>query len=237
MPVSKRLRFEILRRDNNTCQYCGGKAPDVTLHVDHLIPVALGGGDKPDNLVAACKDCNLGKSSMPAEDPILEAVGAQAAAYALEMVDKMTTLRASFEDAALYISDFDDCWNQWVSAESGESTPRPDNWRASIRRWHGMGVPFDLIDEAIEIAMTKPRVSGEHGRFRFMAGVIWKRIDDIRTPDNLTQETVRTYTQKDLDETSQGSFDWGWRCGYKKRQEEELAQGQSKHSDGDLVES
>lgn len=225
MPVTKRLRFEILRRDNNTCQYCGSKAPDVTLHVDHLIPVALGGSDKPDNLVAACKDCNLGKSSMPADAPILEAVGAQAAAYALEMVDKMTTLRASYEESAQYIDDFDAAWNIWVAPSTREPSPRPDNWRSSIRRWHGMGVPFDLIDEAIEKAMVKKGLRGEYPKFSYMAGIIWRRLDDIRTPDNLTQETVRTYTQKDLDETSQASFDWGWRCGYKKRQEEELAQG------------
>lgn len=36
MAVSKRTRFEVLRRDGHICQYCGEKAPDVTLHVDHV---------------------------------------------------------------------------------------------------------------------------------------------------------------------------------------------------------
>ena len=31
MAVSKRLRFEILRRDNHACRYCGQMAPDVKL--------------------------------------------------------------------------------------------------------------------------------------------------------------------------------------------------------------
>lgn len=66
MTVSKRLRFEILRRDNHACRYCGGVAPDATITVDHVVPVALGGSDDPSNLVAACKDCNAGKSSVPA---------------------------------------------------------------------------------------------------------------------------------------------------------------------------
>lgn len=35
MPVSKRLRYEVLRRDSHTCRYCGGAAPDVKLTVDH----------------------------------------------------------------------------------------------------------------------------------------------------------------------------------------------------------
>lgn len=66
MAVSKRLRYEVLRRDNHACRYCGRSAPDVPLRVDHVIPQALGGSDAPANLVAACQDCNAGKtSSMP----------------------------------------------------------------------------------------------------------------------------------------------------------------------------
>src|SRR5690349_23456362 len=66
MAVSKRLRYEILRRDNHACRYCGAAAPDAKLNVDHVIPQALGGKDKPENLVTACADCNAGKtSSMP----------------------------------------------------------------------------------------------------------------------------------------------------------------------------
>ena len=63
MPVSKSLRFEVLRRDQFTCRYCGSKAPDVQLHVDHVVPAALGGPDAPENLVTACVDCNAGKAN------------------------------------------------------------------------------------------------------------------------------------------------------------------------------
>jgi hypothetical protein len=60
--ISKKLRFEILKRDKFTCCYCGRKAPDVQLHIDHVVPVAKGGGNDPLNLIAACADCNGGKS-------------------------------------------------------------------------------------------------------------------------------------------------------------------------------
>ncbi|MFF8482376.1 HNH endonuclease [Streptomyces antibioticus] len=63
MAVSKRLRYEIFRRDNHTCRYCGASAPNVPLRVDHVTPVALGGSDKPENLVTSCEPCNSGKSS------------------------------------------------------------------------------------------------------------------------------------------------------------------------------
>ncbi|WP_372344655.1 HNH endonuclease [Streptomyces sp. KL116D] len=73
MAVSKRLRYEILRRDNHACRYCGATAPDAKLNVDHVIPQSLGGTDKPDNLVTSCAECNSGKtSSLPNAMPVAD---------------------------------------------------------------------------------------------------------------------------------------------------------------------
>lgn len=58
---SKRLRFKILNRDSFTCQYCGAKAPNVELEIDHIVPIAKGGEDIESNLITACFDCNRGK--------------------------------------------------------------------------------------------------------------------------------------------------------------------------------
>jgi hypothetical protein len=55
------IRFEVLRRDNFTCTYCGRAAPKVTLHVDHRVPWKVVKNHSIDNLVTACADCNLGK--------------------------------------------------------------------------------------------------------------------------------------------------------------------------------
>jgi hypothetical protein len=67
--VSKRLRFEILKRDSFCCQYCGRRsAPGIQLHVDHVIPVCKGGATIYLNLVTACGDCNAGKSGNPISD-------------------------------------------------------------------------------------------------------------------------------------------------------------------------
>ena len=56
------MRFNVLRRDNFTCQYCGRSAPDVELHIDHVVPWSKVKEHKIDNLKVACSDCNLGKS-------------------------------------------------------------------------------------------------------------------------------------------------------------------------------
>jgi len=62
-PIPKKLRFQVLEKHKFKCRYCGRGTPEVTLEIDHVIPVALGGGNHEDNLVPACYDCNRGKSA------------------------------------------------------------------------------------------------------------------------------------------------------------------------------
>jgi hypothetical protein len=61
--ITSKRRFEVLHRDSFKCRYCGSEPGNDSLHVDHLIPVSKGGSDKMDNLVAACKPCNSGRSN------------------------------------------------------------------------------------------------------------------------------------------------------------------------------
>ena len=56
--ISKR---NIIKRDNNTCQYCGSK---LQLTIDHIIPKSRGGEDTWENLVAACIRCNNSKGNL-----------------------------------------------------------------------------------------------------------------------------------------------------------------------------
>lgn len=58
------LRYQVLVRDNHTCQCCGAKASDgVQLHIDHIKPVSKGGTNIFENLQVLCRDCNLGKGN------------------------------------------------------------------------------------------------------------------------------------------------------------------------------
>jgi hypothetical protein len=61
-PLTKKIRFEVFKRDSFTCQYCGEAAPKVVLNVDHITPVAAGGNNNALNLITACFECNSGKS-------------------------------------------------------------------------------------------------------------------------------------------------------------------------------
>jgi len=64
MAISKKIRFEVFKRDGFICQYCGKHPPDVTLEVDHIKPKSKKGLDDINNLITACFDCNRGKTNI-----------------------------------------------------------------------------------------------------------------------------------------------------------------------------
>ena len=64
----KKIRLRILMRDGYECYWCGMDADTV----DHIIPVAKGGTDVDDNLVAACRKCNFSKRDKLPDEFIME---------------------------------------------------------------------------------------------------------------------------------------------------------------------
>jgi len=61
MSISKKLKFEVFKRDGFQCAYCGKSPPEVILEIDHIEPTSRGGNDDINNLLTACFDCNRGK--------------------------------------------------------------------------------------------------------------------------------------------------------------------------------
>lgn len=59
--LSPKKRFEVLKRDNFRCQYCGRNGKDVTLEVDHITPKAKWWTDSMENLITCCRECNMWK--------------------------------------------------------------------------------------------------------------------------------------------------------------------------------
>jgi HNH endonuclease len=58
------LRFDVLKRDNYTCQICGDTAAnDARLEVDHKKARSRGGKDTAENLWVLCFSCNRGKGT------------------------------------------------------------------------------------------------------------------------------------------------------------------------------
>lgn len=66
--LSPALRFEVFKRDSFTCQYCGRRAPEVVLELEHIEPISKGGNDELLNLITSCWQCNSGKGDRRLSD-------------------------------------------------------------------------------------------------------------------------------------------------------------------------
>jgi len=60
-PTVRLTRRNVMLRDAHQCQYCSKKPPIRDLNIDHVIPKSRGGADSWENLVTACRPCNLRK--------------------------------------------------------------------------------------------------------------------------------------------------------------------------------
>lgn len=69
--ISKKIRFEVFKRDSFKCQYCGRQSPDVLLEIDHIQPISKKGKGDLLNLITACYDCNRGKSNIELSEQIV----------------------------------------------------------------------------------------------------------------------------------------------------------------------
>lgn len=59
--IVRPTRINLMLRDGHQCQYCARRAPVRDLNIDHVLPRSRGGPDSWENLVTACRPCNLRK--------------------------------------------------------------------------------------------------------------------------------------------------------------------------------
>ena len=148
--ISKKLRFEVFKRDGFTCQYCGGKAPDVLLHVDHVKPVVNGGQCDILNLVTSCAACNLGKGPRELSDSsVLAKQQAQ--------LDELNERRAQLELMLQWREELKNITGlKAVEIVKAFQAAAP-GWRpvrGEVESWLRR-FPFDVILDAIEISRDK----------------------------------------------------------------------------------
>lgn len=162
-PLSKRIRFEVFKRDSFTCQYCGAKAPEAILHVDHIEPVSLGGDNDLLSLITSCSTCNSGKSNIPLGDG--SAVQKQRAmidelAQRREQIEMMLSWRDALKkiDEDL-VQNAIDGWHQalpgWKVNESGIG---------QLRKLLRTYTIVEILD-AMDVAVDNYVCTGEDGKF------------------------------------------------------------------------
>lgn len=174
MAVSKRTRFEVLRRDGHRCRYC--RREDLPLTVDHVIPRSLGGSDGPENLVAACRDCNLGKAASSPDETLVADVAADAQRWANALAAAAQSMLDAFhadqplvdQVAALW-----DSYNAWGRAAL------PADFGSKIRRWLSLGLPAEILIDNVHRAWTRDEIAAP-SRFRYFAGICWHQITELQ---------------------------------------------------------
>jgi HNH endonuclease len=181
MAVSKRLRYEILRRDSFTCRYCGASAPDVPLRVDHVTPVALGGGDEPTNLATSCEPCNSGKTSSTPDAALVADISSDALRWAAALKQAAEELRAKDEPKHAYRAAFEAAWGGWTWGRSGKKKPLdlPGGWKTSLDAFREAGLPEEVWPDVVEKAMTNPTVKFDN-TFRYCCGIAWRMVRELQ---------------------------------------------------------
>jgi hypothetical protein len=183
MALSKRLRYEILRRDNHACRYCGEASPGVKLTIDHVVPTSLGGTDVPGNLVAACVHCNAGKAATSPDAPLVDDVAADALRWANAMRRAAAAQRSDRATEQQYISTFCDSWALIREKMIPTVVLPPEGVTRTLRAWRSVGVTEEDIDWALQIAIDKvfdKAISGPD-LWRYFCGVVWRMLDQRQT--------------------------------------------------------
>ena len=146
--IPKKVRFEVFKRDRFTCTYCGRKAPDVILEVDHIVPVAEGGKDDILNLTTSCRDCNRGKGKRKLSDA--SAVEKQRAALedAQERREQMEMMLQWQRDLKDYEDKLVDFVEEILLEPYNEGCRLNMEWRMLIKRHiHNFGLE-DVVQAA-----------------------------------------------------------------------------------------
>lgn len=181
MAIGRALRFQILRRDNHACTYCGRSAPEVKLTVDHVTPEALGGGSDPANLTTACEECNGGKSATPPDAASVAQVAQDALRWSRAVRWAAEDLLRQRDEQRERYDEFLAEWNSYTytSGIKQYEVPLPADWQSSVGRFLVAGLPLALLLDCVRIAMGATGVPMDR-RFNYMCGVAWNMVGDLQ---------------------------------------------------------
>lgn len=155
-PLSVRTRFEVFKRDNFTCRYCGRTSPAVILEIDHVVPVCEGGSDDLMNLVASCWECNHGKSGVPLSETLTGEDPHDRAVMLLETERQLREYNAVLAEARSRREE--DAWElirYWENDETVDSFNRRElSWLISTLEWLPAETIRDFMDVAVRANAT-----------------------------------------------------------------------------------
>lgn len=166
--ISKRVRFEIFKRDSFRCFHCGATPNDGPMHLDHLKPVAEGGTNDPSNLVTACVDCNLGKGAVPLDRIKLhKGKATEAQREQAEQVREWMKIQQEVHAAKDEVTE--SLTSMWLERVGSE----PQNLAARMSRALAVNT-MEQIREAIDVVAIRMHRERETEQLKYFYGCLKK---------------------------------------------------------------
>lgn len=167
--ISKKMRFEVFKRDCFTCAYCGRKPPAVTLEADHIKPVSKGGKNRKDNLVTSCFDCNRGKGATE-----LSAIPESLSDRAERIKEAESQLKAYRKIIDAHEERLEsDTWDVVHELFGDNCNELRSDWFKSIRRFVDK-IGREEACEAADIAYIK--FNDKFDRWKYFCGICWNKL-------------------------------------------------------------
>jgi len=121
VPMLSFNKKNILKRDAYTCQYCGQNGGE-RMTIDHVIPRSLGGRTIWENVVSACRACNLRKGNKTLNE------------MDMRLLRKPTRPRsASYLGILAHASYHYEQWRKYLPAEADAPTTEAAAARAPLK--------------------------------------------------------------------------------------------------------
>lgn len=169
--IGKRLRFNVLKRDNFTCQYCGSQPPNVPLEIDHITPVSKGGKNDITNLITSCFDCNRGKADVQLSDvpsSLVDTIERKKIAQEQYLqYKKILKKERDLMNAQIDIVEkiYNDCFEEYTFKNT---------FRLSVKQFiQKLGI--EEVERAMEIACNKITYH-EQEVLTYFCGICWNKI-------------------------------------------------------------
>lgn len=189
--ITKKLRFEVFKRDGFACQYCGKMPPSVTLEIDHINPRSKGGNNDINNLITACFDCNRGKTNIPLTKipnslqenlEILKEQENQLKEYNkfIKKIEKRLLSEAA-EVSNIYGKYFPD----WGLSE---------HFKKNSLKTFSKSLSKQEINDSMELACT--RIDDKDKAIKYFCGICWNKIKSKTDPLYDTVRELKKYWEK-----------------------------------------
>lgn len=196
MAITKKMRFEVFKRDGFRCAYCGKTPPEVILEVDHITPKSKKGKDDINNLITSCFDCNRGKRDIP-----LNRIPNQMT----ENLEILKSKENQIKEYRKYCKKIERRINKDISEidnifqETYPGRCLNDKFKTVSVKLFIKTLPLEEVKDAINIA-TSYKENDYEACVRYFCGICWRKINQNKDPEDIRENSKEKFERKHREE-------------------------------------